>query len=88
MEEGILAVAMADPTNIILLDNIKLISGMELQIFISTKAQILKVVDVFYRGKTDLIDQVLEGVGDDDGGQGVRGLRIVECAYTRLLRQS
>ncbi len=67
MEEGILAVAMADPTNIILLDNIKLISGMELQIFISTKAEILKVVDVFYQGKSDLIDQVLEGEGDDSG---------------------
>ncbi|MCK5583939.1 MAG: hypothetical protein KAI33_09115, partial [Elusimicrobiales bacterium] len=67
MEEGILAVAMADPTNIILLDNIKLISGMELQIFISTKEQILKVVDVFYQGKSDLIDQVIEGGGEDDG---------------------
>ncbi|MEA3306308.1 MAG: ATPase, T2SS/T4P/T4SS family [Elusimicrobiota bacterium] len=67
MEEGILAIAMADPTNIILLDNVKLISGMELQIFISTKDQILKVVDSFYRGKSDLIDQVLEGGGEDDG---------------------
>ncbi|MCG2726184.1 MAG: Flp pilus assembly complex ATPase component TadA [Elusimicrobia bacterium] len=66
MEEDTLAVAMADPANIILLDNIRLISGMKLQTFISTKAQILKVIDIFYHGKSDLIDQVLEG-GNVDG---------------------
>ena len=66
MEDSVLAVAMADPTNIILLDNVKLISGMELQIFISTKAQILKVIDLFYHGKSDLIDQVLDKSGKDD----------------------
>lgn len=60
VENNVLAVSMADPTNIFLLDNIKLITGMEIQTFISTKAQILKTIDVFYHDQTGLIDKVME----------------------------
>jgi type IV pilus assembly protein PilB len=60
VENNMLVVAMADPTNIMMLDNIKLVSGMEIQTFISTKAQILKVIDLFYQGQTNLIDRVLD----------------------------
>ena len=60
VENNVLAVALTDPTNILVLDNIKLVSGMEIQPFISTKAQILKVIDSFYSGQTSLIDKVLD----------------------------
>ncbi|OGR62961.1 MAG: hypothetical protein A2X31_04285 [Elusimicrobia bacterium GWB2_63_22] len=60
VENNVLAVALTDPTNILILDNIKLVSGMEIQPFISTKAQILKVIDLFYQGQTNLIDRVLD----------------------------
>jgi len=60
VENNVLAVALTDPTNILILDNIKLVSGMEIQPFISTKAQILKVIDMFYQGQTNLIDRVLD----------------------------
>ena len=59
-EDSVLAVAMMDPANILLLDNIKIVSGMEVQSFISTKAQILKVIDSFYQTQTGLIDKVLD----------------------------
>lgn len=60
IENGVLAVAMADPTNIFTIDNIKMLSGMDVQPFIATKAQILKVIDSFYQGSGDLIDKVME----------------------------
>ena len=60
VENNVLAVALTDPTNILILDNIKLVSGMEIQPFISTKAQILKVIDLFYQGQSNLIDRVLD----------------------------
>lgn len=69
VENNMLAIAMADPTNIILTDNIKLVSGMNIQPFISTKAEILKVIDGFYSGQQDLIDQVIDSKvaeGDED----------------------
>ena len=68
VENNVLAVALTDPTNILVIDNIKLVSGMEIQPFISTKAQILKVIDSFYSGQTSLIDKVLDkavGAGAD-----------------------
>jgi len=68
IDNGVLAVAMADPTNIFIIDNLKLISGMEIQPFIATKPQILKVIDTFYQGQTNLIDSIMEK-GDKKGGE-------------------
>ncbi len=69
VENNVLAVALTDPTNILILDNIKLVSGMEIQPFISTKAQILKVIDLFYQGQTNLIDRVLDKAVGAAGGE-------------------
>ena len=67
IENNVLAVAMVDPANILLIDNIKLVTGMDVQPFIATKAQILKVVDSFFQGATDLIDTVMDAA---DKGKG------------------
>ncbi|MBI4802690.1 MAG: Flp pilus assembly complex ATPase component TadA [Elusimicrobia bacterium] len=66
-ENNLLAVAMTDPANILLIDNLKLISGMEIMPYISTRAQILKVIDSFYQSGADLIDKVMEKSGDGKG---------------------
>ena len=72
VENNVLAAAMTDPANILLIDNIKLVTGMEVQPFIATKAQILKVIDSFYQGAADLIDTVMDagkgstGTSEDD----------------------
>lgn len=72
VENDVLAAAMTDPANILLIDNIKLVTGMEVQPFIATKAQILKVIDSFYHGTADLIDTVMDagkgstGTSEDD----------------------
>ncbi len=70
IENNTLAIALTDPTNIMMLDNIKLVSGMEIQLFISTKAQILKVIDVFYQGQSNMIDTVLDKAMEKGGGGG------------------
>ncbi len=66
VENDVIAVALSDPTNLILLDNIRAKTGMEPQVFISTKAQILKVIDQLYQGETKLIDQVVEAKSSKD----------------------
>ncbi|HAH30920.1 MAG TPA: type II secretion system protein GspE [Elusimicrobia bacterium] len=69
MDDNVLAVALTDPTDIMMLDNIKLVCGMEVQPFIATKAQILKVIDSFYQqGQADLIDRAMEKDGDSKDG--------------------
>lgn len=66
VENGVIAIAMSDPTDLMLLDNIRAMTGMDVQVFISTKAQILKVIDSFYQMETSLIDQVVDTKGSDN----------------------
>lgn len=58
LDENVLAVALHDPDNVLLIDNLKLLSGHEIQAFISTKTQILKAIDEFYVGSS-AIDSTL-----------------------------
>jgi type IV pilus assembly protein PilB len=62
VEEQTLAVAMVDPTNVLLLDNLRLMTGCEIQPFIASKAQLLKTIDEFYASGAgaSLIDKALE----------------------------
>ncbi|MCX5783346.1 MAG: ATPase, T2SS/T4P/T4SS family [Elusimicrobia bacterium] len=67
IENNTLAVAMVEPTNVLVIDNLKIMTNMEIQPFIATKAQILKVVDSFYQSH-NLIEQAMEdkGPGHED----------------------
>lgn len=58
VEETELAVAVLDPTNVFLLENIKMMSGKQVQPFIASKSQLLSVIDSFYSTK-DLLEEVM-----------------------------
>ena len=45
-----LAVAMAEPDNVLLQDNLRVMTRHEIQPFVATKTQILKAIDDFYQG--------------------------------------
>jgi len=61
LHDQILAVAMADPTDVLTEDNLRLMSGKSLQPFISTKAQILAMIDAFYQGDhKKLLDRAMQ----------------------------
>ena len=57
-EDDSLAVALLDPTNLFLIENIKMMSGKQVQPFITTKSQLLTVLDNFYTNK-NLLEEVL-----------------------------
>lgn len=72
LDENVLAVAIADPGNVLTLDNLRLLTGLEIQAFVATKTQIIKVIDEFYQsGGANLIERVMEDpegvVSADDG---------------------
>ncbi|TBR20681.1 hypothetical protein EPO15_12500, partial [bacterium] len=69
LEDQMLAVAMAEPDNVMVLDNLRLMTGYEIQPFISTKAQILKTIDDFYGSSGSIIDKVMESKDDGEGDQ-------------------
>jgi type IV pilus assembly protein PilB len=63
-DNNVLAIAISDPENVLLLDNVKLLTGFEIQAFISTKTQIIKAIDEFYLG-TGVIDRTLNAKTDE-----------------------
>ena len=63
-DNNVLAVAVSDPDNVMLLDNLKLLTGLEIQPFISTRTQIIKAIDEFYTGGS-AIDRTLSAKPDD-----------------------
>ena len=60
MEEDSIAVAMAEPSNVLLLDNLKMMTGLEIQPFIAPKSQLFAALDRFYSKKDQLSDVVAE----------------------------
>ncbi|MDY0341304.1 MAG: ATPase, T2SS/T4P/T4SS family [Coriobacteriia bacterium] len=59
-----LVVAMADPQNVLALDDLRIITGYEIQPAISTKDDIVMAVDEYYKVATTMSDEDLGG-GDD-----------------------
>ena len=58
VEDNTLAVALNDPSNVFLLDNLRMMSGLEIQPFISSKSQLFQALDAFY-SKKDLLAEVI-----------------------------
>lgn len=59
-EENILTVALADPEDIITLENLRVLSKCEILPFVASKTNILKAIDGFYhKGQGDLIARTL-----------------------------
>jgi type IV pilus assembly protein PilB len=66
VDNNVLAMAISDPDNVLLLDNLRLLTGHEIQSFISTKTQIIKAIDEFYLGQGTAIDKAMDQKGGDD----------------------
>lgn len=63
-EDGFLAVAMNDPSNVFLLDNLKMMTGMSIQPFIASKSQLFLALDNFYT-KKNILEEVISEKEDD-----------------------
>lgn len=59
VEEDALAIALLDPTNLFLLENIKMMSGKQVQPFIASKSQLLNALDSFYASSSNLLEEVM-----------------------------
>ncbi|MEK7388960.1 MAG: ATPase, T2SS/T4P/T4SS family [Elusimicrobiota bacterium] len=66
LEDSVLAVALSDPDNVLLRDNLKLLTGHEIQPFIATKTQILRAIDEFYLGASAIDKTLSANKGADE----------------------
>jgi type IV pilus assembly protein PilB len=64
IEDDHLVVAMADPQNVLALDDLRIITGYEIAPAISTKDSIVAAVDEFYKVATTMSEDDLDAGGD------------------------
>jgi type IV pilus assembly protein PilB len=55
-----LTVAMADPLDLILMDNLKKLTGCEINPVIATKSDVAKAIEVYYGGKSNFFRETVE----------------------------
>src|SRR5437868_1053461 len=63
-EDGRLVVAMADPSNVFAVDDIRAIAGAEVRTVVATAGQINETIERFYRIHTD-VDAVVQAATED-----------------------
>ena len=67
-EDGRLVVAMADPSNVFAVDDIRAIAGAEVRTVVATASQINETIERFYRMDTD-VDAVVQAATEDAGDE-------------------
>ncbi len=87
-ENGKLVVAMADPTNIYALDDIRLTTGYEVKPVVSSRDDIMSAIQRYYHLESDVVEEALEAKGEDEDT--IAGLKeVVDDApivrFTNLL---
>src|SRR5205085_4551285 len=67
-EDGKLVIAMADPSNVFAVDDIRAIAGAEVRTVVATASQIIETIERFYRteGEVDEIMQAATDEADDE----------------------
>ncbi|MFA6028229.1 MAG: GspE/PulE family protein [Elusimicrobiota bacterium] len=76
LDNGILAVALAEPEDLMVVDNLKVLTSFEIQPFVATRSQILREIDALYGARTGLIDKTIDsqaaspGAADPHSGSG------------------
>jgi type IV pilus assembly protein PilB len=56
-KDGKLVVAMADPTNVFALDDIRIMGGMEIMPVVSTKADIISAIETYVRNTAEMVEE-------------------------------
>ena len=89
----VLQVGMANPSNIFAIDDIKFITGLDVQPVVCSETAIKKAIDNFY-APTDSLAQIMEGIEDDievveevddeDLGQDDQNAPVVKLVNTLL----
>ena len=79
-----LTVAMADPFNLIAVDDLRSKTGCEIETVISTEDKIERCLDQYYR-MDESITQLIADAADEDGGKGKEGAgEIAEAPVIKL----
>lgn len=66
LKEKTLKVAIADPSNVIAIDDLKIITGYEIEPYVATETEVLNLIDQYARLETDIKELTDLGVATED----------------------
>ncbi|MDD5347629.1 MAG: ATPase, T2SS/T4P/T4SS family [Candidatus Omnitrophica bacterium] len=72
-----ITVAMSDPLDLLLLDNLRKLTGCEINPVIATKADILGAIEEFY-GKSAMLKEAVNASYDGEGGHTIETVETIE----------
>jgi type IV pilus assembly protein PilB len=61
-----LIIATADPSNIFAIDDVKFLTGYNVEVVVSAEEAIRRAIDRYYSGASISLDEVMEGFDDED----------------------
>ena len=79
-EDGRLVVAMADPANVFAVDDIRLMTGMEVTAVVATRADVLAAIDRYHRGDAQMDELHLAMAVPDQRSTAAEPTAVVEDA--------
>src|SRR5688500_5770931 len=70
VEGALLTVAMADPTNPMIVDDLRQFTGLTVKVVVSPAEAITEAIDRTYDGVASPLQRIVEGMDDEGGGEG------------------
>jgi general secretion pathway protein E len=70
VEGALLTVAMADPTNPMIVDDLRQFTGLTVKVVVSPAEAITEAIDRTYDGVASPLQRIVEGMDDEGGGDG------------------
>ena len=96
IQEDDLVVAMADPANIFAIDDLRIVTGMEIRPVVAVESELVQAVDKFSAGQVNVnemvgdLEQAVGGTTDaeeEDAGEGSEIARFMNQIITDAIRQ-
>src|SRR5438477_2003369 len=70
IENGLLTVAIADPLNAVVLDDLRQFTGLAVKLVVSSAEAILEAIERTYEGSATALQRIVEGIDEERGPEG------------------
>jgi general secretion pathway protein E len=73
VEDGVLTVACADPTEPTVVDELRAALGLDVRLAVATETSIVEAIDRYFGAGSTAVQKVIETMGDDERGEDAGG---------------
>lgn len=69
LEQGRLVLAMADPLDVVAIDDVRMVTGREVTVVLASRGEIASAIDQLYGGGADYVEQVVQTLREEGNEQ-------------------